>query len=113
MTPYLFVLAFTCFVIALVGPILLALGYEQALRKIGFLSFLRNTKFFKLYEFISTCVPKIALRRACVLLGVMSILVSGSLMLIFGFDNHLTRDLSLFVGLWATTLFGIANFLKD
>jgi hypothetical protein len=118
MTPYLFVVAFLVFILGTVGPILITMIYEFFIKKFGIFidpktnQVLRNPKFLKIAELISDCKPKKMLSRACFFFGLMSILVSASLMLAVGFESDQTRDLGLFIGLWASTLFGLANYLK-
>ena len=119
MTAYLFVLAFMVFILGTVGPILIVLAYEFTLKKFGFYidnktnTILRNPKLIKMAEVFADCRPKKVLSRACFIFGIMSILASASLMLAIGFESDQTRDLGLFVGLWASTLFGLANYLKN
>jgi hypothetical protein len=118
MTPYLFVLAFIVFILGTVGPIILTLIYETLLKKFSIFiddktnTFLRNNKVLKAAQIIS-CNPKKCLSKVCFTFGLMSIAVSATFMLIIDFNNDQTRDLALFVGLWASTLFGLANYLKD
>jgi hypothetical protein len=56
---------------------------------------------------------KILLMYVCFYIGILSIPLSASLMLFFynSVEDNAQR-LSLFVGLWAPTMIGIANFLK-
>lgn len=113
MTPYLFVLAFLVFIIGTVSPIVFALVYEVLLKKFTFSLSLRKSKFLKLAILFTDCNPRCALSKACFFFGLFSIIVSACLMLLIGFESDKTRDLGLFVGLWASTLFGLANFFKN
>ena len=119
MTPYLFVVAFLVFILGTVGPVVITMMYEHILKRFGIFidpktnQILRNPKLLKIAELMSDCKPKKMLSRACFIFGLMSIVTSASLMLFVGFENSQTRDLALFVGLWASTLFGLANYLKN
>ncbi len=119
MTPYLFVVAFLVFILGTTGPIIITIVYEYILKRFGVFidpktnQVLRNPKVLKIAELIADCRPKKMLSKACFIFGLLSIVTSGSLMLFVGFENNQTRDLALFVGLWASTLFGLANYLKD
>jgi hypothetical protein len=118
MTAYLFVLAFMVFILGTVGPVLSVLAYEFALKKFGMFidpktnQVLRNPKLVKMAEVFTDCKPKKVLSRACFVFGLMSIVASATLILAVGFESDQIRDLGLFVGLWASTLFGLANYLK-
>jgi len=119
MTPYLFVVAFIVFILGTIGPVLLIAFYEFVLRKFGIFldkktnTFLRSPKLLKAAEMFADCQPRKTLSKICFFFGLMSIVSSATLMLIIGFDSDQVRDLGLFVGLWASTLFGLANYLKN
>jgi hypothetical protein len=119
MTPYLFVLAFMIFILGTVGPIIGILLYELLLKKFGMYTdkrtnkLLRNPFLLNITKIFTDSTPKKFLCEACFSFGVLSIISSVCLMLFIGFENSQTRDLALFVGLWASTLFGLANFFKE
>jgi hypothetical protein len=56
------------------------------------------------------------LEKVCFTFGVLSVFFSLTIMLLFGGSTDLesahNQRLALFVGLWAPTLIGIANYLK-
>jgi len=107
MTPSLLVSVFAAFIIGTVGPVIGILLYSFFVKKINKSFVLNLTKLF------TESKPKMFLSSSCCFLGILSIGVSFFLMLFIGFENSQTRDLGLFVGLWASTLFSLANFLKN
>jgi hypothetical protein len=119
MSAYFFVLAFIVFILGTIVPVVGILLYEFLIKKFGIYvdkktnKVLRNPFLLNLTSLFTDNTPKKFLCKACFSFGLMSIVSSASLMLLVGFDSDQIRDLGLFVGLWASTLFGIANFLKD
>lgn len=107
MTPSLLVLVFAAFIVGTVGPVIGILLYSFFVKKINKPFVLNLTKVFTGNK------PKMFLSSSCCFLGILSIGVSLFLTLFIGFENNLTRDLGLFVGLWAVTLFSLASFFKN
>ena len=118
MTPYLFVVAFLIFILGTAGTVTTTIIYERFLKKYNIFinpkinRIFKNQKLLKITELILDSKPKKMLSNTCFIFGLLSIVTSAFLMLFIGFENSQTRDLGLFVGLWASTLFGLANFLK-
>jgi hypothetical protein len=60
--------------------------------------------------------PFVLLSYICFLLGLLCIPVSASMMLLYFPKQEMLSDiqnLAIFVGIWASTLISIANFLKN
>ena len=112
MTPYLFVFAFMVFITGVIGPVICNLLYNLFFKNSKNES-LNNYFLHNLTELFTEGEQKKFLSRSCFSLGLLSVGTSACLMLFIGFENPQTRDLGLFVGLWASTLLGFANYFKN
>jgi hypothetical protein len=121
MTSYLFVVAFTIFIIGILGPIVVSSVYEFLFKKCAastlnnkclLVKLFRNKYLLYLANIFTEGKSQQIICKMCLTLGIASIFVANILMLFTNFDSEQTRDLALFVGLWAATLISLASFLK-
>jgi hypothetical protein len=122
MVSYLFVVAFTIFIIGILGPIIVSSIYEYFFKKCAastlnnkslLVKFFRDKHLMSLANIFTEGRGQQILRKMCLILGITSIFVANILMLFTNFNSEQTRDLALFVGLWAATLISLASYLKD
>jgi hypothetical protein len=122
MSAYLFVVAFTIFIIGTIGPIITSAFYEYILKrcipstlnnKSILVKLLRNKNLITTAHTFTQGRGKQLISKTCLTFGILSIFVANVLMLFTNFNSDQTRDLALFVGLWAATLISLASYLKD
>lgn len=114
MVVYYVVLASTLYMLGFFIPLLIQLCSEKGYcrNKKKFINFIKN---YRLIRFLIVFFKKKDINKSlslsCMVMGILSLILSNITMLLFSYDTH-NQLMSLFLGLWAPTLIVISLYLK-